>query len=74
MNLNMYQIFSPCHAGRVNLGCETNLVSSLVSKDMRSRGFNRAGVNFCELMTKILFIIDRMSILRELIPLWRVAR
>ena len=54
MNLYMYQMFSLWHAGRANLGWETNLVSCLISNDVRSRGFNRAGVKFCELMTKKL--------------------
>ena len=59
MNLYMYQIFSLCHAGRVNLGCEINLVSSLISKDMRSRKFNRAGVNSVNLWLKFdLLLIE----------------
>ena len=69
MNLYIYQIFSPWHAGRANLGCDTNLDSSLISKDVRSLGLNRARVNFCELMSEILFIMDKMFILREFNPL-----
>ena len=74
MNLYMYQIFSPCQAGRINIGHEINLVSILLSRDLGSSGFNRAGVSFCELMMENWFIICRMSILRELILLQRVAR
>ena len=70
INLYIYQTFSSCHAGRASLGCDTNLDSSLISKDVRSQGLSRAGVNFCELMSEILFIMDEMFILREFNPLW----
>ena len=56
MSLYIYQIFSPCHAGRASLGCDTNLDSNLTSKDVRSWGLSRIGVNFCELMSEILFL------------------
>ena len=56
INLYIYQISSLCHAGRANLGCDTNLVSNLVNKDVRSRELNRAGVSFCELMTEIYLL------------------
>ena len=52
INLYMYQIFSPSHLGRANLGFNTNLVSHLVSEDVRSRGVNRGGIS-CALMTEI---------------------
>ena len=35
MDLYMYQMFSPFHCGRVNLGCKTSWVSNLVSHDFR---------------------------------------
>ena len=38
MNLYMYHIFSLCHAAKANLGCETNLVSSLIINEVRLRG------------------------------------
>ena len=53
INLYMYQTFSPCHVGRAKLGCDTNFVYNLISKDVKSKGLNRAGASFCELMTKI---------------------
>ena len=53
MTLYIYQIFSPYHAGRANLGCNTSLDSNLVNKDVRSRGVNRAVASFCELMIEI---------------------
>ena len=63
MNLYIYQIFSPCHAGRANLGCDTNLDSNLISKDVRSWGHSTAGVQFCEFMIEIWFTVDKMIIL-----------
>ena len=74
MSLYIYQIFLPCHAGRARLGCDTNLDSNLISKDVRPWGFSRTGVNFCEFMSEILFIMGKMFILREFSPLQRVAR
>ena len=63
-------MFSPSHWGRVNLGCETSWFSSLISNDLRSDGFNNAGLSFCELITETLFKTNRISILTEFIPLW----
>ena len=74
MNLYIYQMFLPCHAGRANMGCDTNFDSNLVSKDVRSRGLKRAGVSFCEIMIEILFIIDRILVLREFNPFQSVTR
>ena len=56
-------MFSSFHWGRDNLGCETSWFSSLVHNNLRSDGFNNAGVSFCELITETLFKIDRVSIL-----------
>ena len=74
MNLYIYQTFSLCHAGRANLGCETNLVSNSISTDVRSRELSRAGVNFCEYIIEIWFTMDRMLIPSKFNPLQRVAR
>ena len=71
INLYMYQIFSSC---RANLGHDTNLVYNLVSKAVRWRWLNRAGVSFSKHKAKLWFIIERMLILREFNPLQRVAR
>ena len=67
INLFMYHIFSLFHSGKANLGCGTNLVSNLISSDMRSKGFNKAGVSFVNLWLKLGFRIDKMSILTECI-------
>ena len=45
-NLYIYQMFSPSHWGRDNLGCENSWFSSLVSNDLRSDGFSNAGLSF----------------------------
>ena len=50
MNLYMYQMFSPFHCGRANLGCKTSWVSNLVSNDLRSKGLINTGTSFCELI------------------------
>ena len=41
---------------------------------MRSKGFNKAGMSFWELITETLFRINNMSTLTECIPLWRVPK
>ena len=74
MNLYIYQIFSPFHAGRDNLGHDSNLDPNLIGKDMRSWGCSRAGVNFSELISEILFIMDKIFILREFNQLQTVTR
>ena len=74
INLYMYHMFSPFHSGKANLGCDTNLVSNLISSDMKSKGFNKVGVSFWELMTETWFRIDKMSILTECIPLQSVTK
>ena len=74
MNMYIYQIFSPCQAGRASQGCGINLDSNLASKDVRSQGLRRAGVGFCELITDIWFIIDKTFIWRECNQLQRVYR
>ena len=43
MNLYMYQMFSPFHSGKVNLGCDTNCVSNLFCSDIRSSGLSTVG-------------------------------
>ena len=48
----IYQIFSPHQAARASQGCDINLDSNLVSKDVRSQGLNKAGASFCELITE----------------------
>ena len=69
MNLYMYQMFSPFHSGKVNLGCDTNCVSNLFCSDIRSSGLSTVGVSFWELMLEMWFRMGKMSILTESIPL-----
>ena len=72
--LYIYQIFSPFHCGRASLGCKTSWVSCLVSNDLRSKGFSYAGLSFYELIIETWSKIDRIAILTEFIPLWKVAK
>ena len=44
INLYMYHMFSPFHSGNANLVCDTNCASNLISSDIRSNGFSKAGV------------------------------
>ena len=74
MNLYIYQIFSPCHVGRANLQCDIKLESNLISKDVRSQGLSKIGVHYCEIKSEILFVMDKMFILREFNLLQRVTR
>ena len=74
MNLYMYHMFSPFHSGKANLGCDTNCVSNLISSDIRSKGFNKAGMIFGELMIETWFRIDKMSILTLYISLQSVTK
>ena len=39
-------MFLPFHSGKANLGCDTNCVSNLISSDIRSKEFNKAGSQF----------------------------
>ena len=57
INLYMYNMFSPFHSNKANPGCDTNCVSNLISSDIRSNGFNKAGVSFWEPMTETLFVL-----------------
>ena len=39
-------MFSPFHWGRANQECENSRVCKLVSNDLRSKGFSKAGLSF----------------------------
>ena len=66
-------MFLPFHAGKANLGCDINCISSLFSSDVRSNGFSKAGVSIWEPMTETWFRIDKMYILTECIPLQSIV-
>ena len=74
MNLYMYNMLSLFHSGKANLKCDTNCVYNLTSRDIRSDGFSKVGMNVREVMAETWFRIDKMSILNECIPLQSVAR
>ena len=74
MNLYMYQMSSPSHWGRANLGYETCWFSCLASNSLRSDGCGNVSLHFCKLITKTSFQIDRTSILTEFIVLQWVAK
>ena len=67
-------MFSPFQWHMANLGYGTSWVSSLVSNDLRSKGFSNAGLSFYELIIETWSKIDRISILTECIPLPRVVK
>ena len=73
INLYVYEMFSPSHLGRADLGCEPTWASSLVSNDLRSKGLRKAGLSFCKLINETWFKFI-VSILTEFIPMWRVAK
>ena len=66
-------MFSLFHSGKASLGCETKCVSNLISSDIMSKGFNKAGASFWELTTQTWFRTDKMSILAECIPLQSIT-
>ena len=74
MNLYIYQMFSPPHCGRANLRCETSRVSSLESNGLRSKWLCNTGLSFCKLIIDTWSKIDRIFVLNEFIPLWRVVK
>ena len=67
MNLYIYQIFSPCHSCRASLGCDTRLVSNLISEYVRSRGLTGLGLVSVNLLPKFDLILIGCSFWGNLI-------